>query len=224
VYRQQGVDLAFATGLLGWSLTDQRFPAALEAAAAAGIDLEFRLSPLPDPDHPNATDIRLSAPARSPLEVRARSIGGGAIEITRLAGWPVLLTGQAHEVIVELAAPAGAAEASVRSLLSGDGHGIGEPSRQARGGDVLLSARRRRRLEPQTLASLGAVGGVAHVYEMPALAFVKEGSPLFTSAAEMIALAGERHFTLGRLASECEIPPARHLREEVGDEMRAGST
>ena len=216
VYRQQGVDRAFATGLLGWSLTDPRFLGALEAAADAGIDLEFRLSPLTDPDHPNATDIRLSGPARSPLEVRARSIGGGAIEITRLAGWPVLLTGQAHEVIVELAA---SAEASVRSLLSGDDHGIGEPSRQTRGGGVLLCAKRRRRLEPRTLASLGAIGGVAHVYQMPALAFVKAGSPLFTSAAEMIALAGERHFTLGRLASEYESRLLGISEREVGDEV-----
>jgi len=216
VYRQQGVDLAFATGLLGRSLTDPRFFRALEAVAGAGMNLEFDLSPLPDPDHPNAADIRMSGPGERTLDVRARSTGGGAIEVTRLGGWPVLLTGQTHEVIVELAE---AAEASVTALLAGDGHAIGEPSRQARGGDLLLRARRRRRLESRTLASLGAIGGVVRVRQMPALAFVKEGSPLFRSAAEMIALAEERHCSLGRLAAEYESGLLGMPERDVAEEM-----
>jgi L-serine dehydratase len=216
VYRQQGVDLAFAAGLLGWSLTDPRFFRALEAAAEAGIALEFRVSPLPDPGHPNETDIRLSGPDGRSLEVRARSIGGGAIEITRFAGWPALLTGRAHEVVVGFAE---SAEAAVRGLLAADGHEIGEPVRQAHGGEVLLCARRRRQLAPQVLASLAAVSGVVRVHEMPALALVKQGSPLFSSAAEMIALAEERHCSLGRLAAEYESRLLGISEMDVGDEM-----
>src|SRR5512144_1664195 len=46
VYREQGVDRAFAVGLLGWSLTDPRFPQALERAPSAGLDVAFEVRPL----------------------------------------------------------------------------------------------------------------------------------------------------------------------------------
>jgi len=40
-YREQGADLAFAAGLMGWPITDERFPKALEAAAESGLTAEF---------------------------------------------------------------------------------------------------------------------------------------------------------------------------------------
>ena len=33
VYRQQGSDLGFAAGVMGWRITDERFPQALDLAA-----------------------------------------------------------------------------------------------------------------------------------------------------------------------------------------------
>ncbi|MCJ7486535.1 MAG: hypothetical protein MUQ25_10275, partial [Candidatus Aminicenantes bacterium] len=41
-YRQQGVDLALATGLLGWPITDGRFAQALAIAPEHGLKLRFR--------------------------------------------------------------------------------------------------------------------------------------------------------------------------------------
>ena len=42
VYAQQGSDRAFAAGLMGWSITDDRFHQALDLAAARGIELALR--------------------------------------------------------------------------------------------------------------------------------------------------------------------------------------
>ena len=42
VYRQQGVDRAFACALLGWPLTDSRFFCALESAGGEGLDTGVR--------------------------------------------------------------------------------------------------------------------------------------------------------------------------------------
>ncbi len=36
-YREQGADLGFAAGLLGWEITDDRFPQALEFASRAEL-------------------------------------------------------------------------------------------------------------------------------------------------------------------------------------------
>ena len=100
VYEQQGVDRAFAAGLLGWKLTDERFFEALQAAAAEGIDIGFRVEPIAGADHPNTVEITLeSATARAAL--RAKSVGGGAIEIVRVGEWTVRLTGETWCALVE---------------------------------------------------------------------------------------------------------------------------
>jgi len=128
VYRQQGVDRAFAMGLMGRPLTDGAFFEALDTAASEGVAIEFAVRPLQGADHPNAVDLELEAPGGRRVDLRARSIGGGAVEVTRVNGWPVLITGQAHQVLVE--AEAGSAETVLR-LLCADGQATGEPRRVA---------------------------------------------------------------------------------------------
>jgi len=197
VYRQQGVDLGFAMGLLGLPLTDATFFQALDVVSSRGIDLEFDVRPLEYPDHPNTADIQLQAADGKTLAVRARSIGGGSVELTRIDGWPVLVTGQTHELLVELAS---AAEPRVRTLIAADGALTGEPALQMHDGQALLHAKRRSALARETRAALMALDGVARVREAPPVAFVKQGPPLFQSAAEMVALAEARGCSLGRLA------------------------
>ena len=197
VYRQQGVDRAFAAGLLGWPLTDPRFHAALAQAASEGLDLSFDIRPLARPDHPNTVDIELTSADGRRLSLRARSVGGGAVEIITVDGWPVRLTGRTHDVLVEHDQ---AAEPSVQALLAADGCAAGSVERQCQTGRVLLHSRRLAPLSPDTRAALGAVPGVASVRSAPPVAFVMRGLPLFTCAAEMIALADRRGCSLGRLA------------------------
>ena len=46
---QQGVDLALASGIMGWSITDRRFRKALEIAGRSGTAISFRIAKLPTP-------------------------------------------------------------------------------------------------------------------------------------------------------------------------------
>ena len=124
VYHQQGVDRGFAMGIMGLPLTDPCFFRALETLASRGVHLAFAVCPLESPDHPNAADIHLEAAHGRALDVRARSTGGGAVEITHLDGWPVLITGQAHEVLVDLPGPP---EVRIHNLLAGDGQSLSGP-------------------------------------------------------------------------------------------------
>ncbi len=80
VYEQQGVDRAFAAGLLGWALTDSRFFDALDCAARAGLDIAFAVEPIAGADHPNTVEISLEGRGGERLTLRAKSVGGGAIE------------------------------------------------------------------------------------------------------------------------------------------------
>ena len=129
VYREQGSDLGFAAGLLGWPLTDERFGQVLDVAAREGVDIRFSVASLahllpltpegsgPEEGklHPNTVEMRLRSRRGRTLHAVARSIGGGALVFTQVGGWPVSLAGDAHELMVEMA-PAAEPFALLRTL------------------------------------------------------------------------------------------------------------
>jgi L-serine dehydratase len=222
VYHEQGSDQGFAAGVLGWSLTDERFPRALELAAAEGVDLAFRVAPLPEADHPNTVAIALRARDGRTLEMVANSVGGGAFVFTQVAGWPVRLTGNGFEVLVELRA---AAEGAVRALLASPTSHIQVAGRSE--GQRLLHAHRLAPLPPKDRARLEALPGVTGVWTAPPVLFplrglagIPGGTPLFSSATEMLAYTEAQDCSLGEAALAYEsallgLPPAEVLAETL---------
>ncbi|MDP6459144.1 MAG: hypothetical protein QGF78_07510, partial [Candidatus Bathyarchaeota archaeon] len=77
VYSQQGSDLGFATGLMGWEITEERFFDALGEARDSGLSITFTVRVLDENDHPNAIEIRGASTGGREIRVIARSIGGG---------------------------------------------------------------------------------------------------------------------------------------------------
>ena len=218
VYRQQGSDLGFAAGMMGWSITDERFSQALRLAAEQGLSITFAVEPLPDADHPNTVEIRMASRGGRRLCAVAKSIGGGAVVFTRVAGWPVHLTGDAHEVLVVLDEVDGA-EQAVRKLLAQDGQVMGQVSRLVQGGEVLLYARRQAALDVGIGTEVEALPGVSAVWSATPIFFVRRGKPLFSSAAEMVALAEERDCSLGQVALAYESALLGISEDEVLDEI-----
>ena len=157
VFRQQASDLAFATGLMGWSITDERFPQALQVAKDQGLRVDFRVTDLPDVDHPNVVDIDMRGQEGARFQARAKSIGGGAVVFTELNGWPVRLTGDAHEVLL-VTSPDRLPGA--REILIQGGETLGEPAVVARGDAVLLHVRRGTPLAEERRAALADAGEV----------------------------------------------------------------
>ena len=211
VYRQQGSDLAFATGLMDWPITDDRFPRALEMAAAEGISITFAVEPLPEPDHPNTVQIELAGRRGCRLEIMGKSTGGGAVVITHVEGWPVRITGDAHEVLVAVDTSASAAtEAEAAALMSSDGELLaplarqskGSLARQSRGDQLLLHARRGSPLPNEALEALSDLPGVLSLSSAPPIFYVQRAGPPFSSAAEMVAWAEQAQAgrTLGQAA------------------------
>jgi L-serine dehydratase len=230
VYRQQGSDLGFVAGLLGWSLTDERFPQVLEVAAHEGVTVQFSVAPL-DPSlasetghlHPNTVEISLRSRQGRTLHAVARSIGGGALVFIRVGGWPAWLTGDAHELLVE-AEPAGestwaATLARIEELLAPLAIG-GALARQEAGGRALIHARCAARPEAGTLLALESLPGVSAVWATGAIFYPQRGRPLFDSAAGMVAYAEEKGFSLGEAALAYEatllgLSPAEVLDEAL---------
>jgi L-serine dehydratase len=197
VYREQGVDRAFALGLLGWALTDSRFFGGLEEASAAGMALSFAVEPLDGVDHPNVVEIELASANGATARLRAKSIGGGAIEITRVDGYDVRLTGETHCV---LATVRSGAESVVTSLVGSDGAAVGAAVSAGRDGSLLLIVQRVEPLGPGVREQIAACPDSLSLRELPPIAYVKRGRPLFESAEQMVTLACERGWSLGRVA------------------------
>ncbi len=228
VYREQGSDLGFAAGLLGWPLTDERFGQVLDVAAREGVDIRFSVASLahllpltpegsgPEEGklHPNTVEMRLRSRRGRTLHAVARSIGGGALVFTQVGGWPVSLAGDAHELMVEMA-PAAEPFALLRTLpfallrtlervtalLAPLLRPEGpEPARQEQAGKVLLHARCAAPAGAGILAALEALPGVSAVWAAEAIFFPLRGAPLFESAAEMVAYAEAEGCSLGEAA------------------------
>jgi L-serine dehydratase len=224
-YRQQGVDLALAAGLLGWPITDDRFARALALAPGSGLRPRFRVAPLDGADHPNTVDIELAGRSGRELRATAQSIGGGMVLVTRLDGRPVRLDGKSHEVLVLVE---DREARSVERTVAADGRTMGRPGRSTEQGETFLSFKRTAPLGPNALAALGRLEGVRRIWTAPPLFFIQKGTPLFLSAKEMVALARRRGLSLGRIALAFEarllgLTEAKVV-EEIGrrfDIMRA---
>ena len=210
VYKQQGSDLAFAAGLMGWSITDERFARSLELTGAQGLSIEFAVEALPNPDHPNSVQISLASRQGRCLDLTGKSIGGGAVVLTELNGWPIRLTGDAHDllVVVEIEAT-DAAEA----LISPDGDLLAPLSHKIRGSQCLLHAHRGSPLSRAAREELAALHGFLDLWMAPPILNIQRAAPLFSSAADIVswteqastARAGERSLGQAALAYESTL-------------------
>jgi L-serine dehydratase len=216
VYREQGSDLGFAAGLMDWAITDERFPQALDLAAAQGLDIAFIVERLPYADHPNTVEMRMVSQSGKRLRTVAQSIGGGAIVLTQIQDWPVRLTGDAHQVLVVSDTQV---EPTVQEIVTRDGQVIGQAERYTRGDEVLLHVQRQFPLDDVTREQLMALPGVYSIWTAPPVFFVQRGRPLFADAAEMVVLAEKRGSSLGQIGLAYESALLGLPERDTLDEM-----
>jgi L-serine dehydratase len=215
-YEQQGADLGFAAGLMGWPITDERFPRALEEAAQAKIGIVFRTAAIPGADHPNTVLIDLTGRKEKRLQAVAQSIGGGGIVFRRVNGWEVELSGKTHDLLLECERSVvpqvekllGPRRPFGRFVLKGD----------ARNGALVVL----HSPDPpgeDVIGRLRSTPGVSRVSQVPPVFFVQRGEPLFSKAAEMSARAKSDRTSLGRVALEYESRLLGFSEKEAREEM-----
>ena len=100
VYREQGSDLGFISGLMGWDILDERFRTASESAAAAGADISFTKGRFDGADHPNWVLITAEDSSGHKTEVVGASVGGGSFIIKSVDGWRTGITGDSFCFLV----------------------------------------------------------------------------------------------------------------------------
>lgn len=216
VFRQQGVDLALAAGLMGWDISDDRFKKALLQAEKSGIDILFRVSPLANAGHPNDMEMEIKGRDGGILSASARSTGGGAFLFTRIDGYPVMLEGKAY---IHLFYPGKDPSALISRLnqlaLSAD-------VEQREGGKnmppcILFSGPGP--LEQDILVQIRRDQEISKIRSCPPLFFVQKGPPLFLSGREILLQAGKDNISLGELVLRYETQLLGMSRQEVLSEM-----
>jgi L-serine dehydratase len=217
VFRAQAVDKGFAAGLLGWTLTDGRFPRALTEAARRGLQLVFRVAPLRRASHPNCVRLDLRSKNGEDIVLEARSTGGGAVTLTRIGPWAVVLDGKTHVCLIEVKNRSAKRVASFLKKELGPEWRVSRRSSMSRTHFVARSASPLpcsllQRLD-ETYDGLGAVRSAEPIF------FVQKGSPLFASAAEVESLAKKRNATLGQLGLAYEAQLLGFTPEKTQAEM-----
>ncbi|MEE8323872.1 MAG: serine dehydratase [Candidatus Bathyarchaeia archaeon] len=84
VYHQQGSDLGFATGIMGKEIISDGFNKALQNAKNSEIDIQFKIKEFKEKVHPNTISISGVSKSGSEIEVVAKSIGGGAVQVDEI--------------------------------------------------------------------------------------------------------------------------------------------
>lgn len=196
-YQPQGADRGFAMGLMNRPLTDSSFFTALTDAPAAGMDLAFQIRPIAEADHPNTVDLDLTGPDGRRLRLQARSIGGGEVEITRIDGRPVLFNGTAFELLIEIPIPQ---VPKAAALLTRADAWLEPPASTPFAGLTRFFGRRKSPLEDSCAAQLQALDSGVRLWESAPVYFVQSGTPLFSSAGEIVRIAEQSGWSLGRIA------------------------
>jgi L-serine dehydratase len=208
-YEALGVDLAFSSGIMGWSMLDERYPEAVERAGRKGATITFEISSLEHTKHPNGMLIEVESTGGQRLRIVAEAVGGGGVRIVRIEDWPVDLDGKSDHLLVEIDAESGA---DAIDLLS-------DPDLQTADGSALVDVRTENALNRESLSEVENRPGVTNVWSVPAVFFVRKGETLFESADEIVAAAEERSLTLGEMALAYEAELLGMTEAEALDEM-----
>lgn len=216
-FSQQSADKAFAAGLLGWDLTDERFGRALDIAAEQGLTLKFKIAPPDGADHPNSVKIGLGGRAGGELNLLAKSTGGGGFLIQRFEDWSVAIDGKSFETYVLMDRNDAAGIEEILNFY-GEAASLSEGLRQEA---VLLSVRGAEASTFDGRSALERMSGVRKIWSVRPVFYTRKGPSLFDSAEAMVRFAEEASLTLGRAALEYE---ARLLglseKEAMGEMLR----
>lgn len=97
-YRGHGSDFALVGGAIGFSVHDPRIPEAIRIAEQMGVRVHFSEEDLGDV-HPNTVRIEARSGERE-IEIVGSSIGGAAIEVTSINGFPARFKGDSPTLLL----------------------------------------------------------------------------------------------------------------------------
>jgi L-serine dehydratase len=215
VYHQQGSDLGFATGIMGKEIISDGFNDALINAENMGIDIQFKVKEFEQEVHPNTIHIAGVSTDGSEIDVLAKSIGGGAVQLDELDNWPVHVTGDSYEIIIEF----DTRKIDIIKPELGGCDGIISSSERSRESQSLITQKMSKPPGEKILKRLSETEGVSRVWCVNPFFYTPIGEALFTSAQEMVSSATEHNISLGRVSLAYESTLLGISEKDALDEM-----
>lgn len=97
-YRGHATDVAVVGGIMAFETDDPRIRDSLQIAESRGIAVQF-ICEEAIPIHPNTLKIVMTGQGET-IELIGISIGGGAVQITELSGFPLKLSGDCPAILI----------------------------------------------------------------------------------------------------------------------------
>jgi L-serine dehydratase len=214
VYQAQGSDLAFAAGLMGWTITDGRYDQALAIAERENLSIRFKVSSFPEADHPNSVKISLRSKAGKNMTAVAKSIGGGSVKIYRLNEWEVDIDGKNHVILVECDKTDIPDLQAILSTLSPN------IAIQNKENAVLCVAKLKAPPDDDKRAKIESLSTAEKVWCCSPLVFPQKGDSMFSSGQEIGRIAAKENLSLGKIALRYEAQLLGLSEKECMEEMK----
>lgn len=211
-YRPQGVDLAFALGILDIPLEDKRFFTALDEAKNQDVDLHFHVAPLDKPDHPNTAYIKMSGQKGRSLTLTARSIGGGLIEIVEMNNGSIQIDGKSFNMLFSTNDKHNPRIEEWVPTQIQDGVQIVTMDNQ------LINLRSQFPLPSRLIDDLNELG-ITDIYQTQPVFFPMRGNAQIQSSSDILDMAQKDNSTLGAIGVDYESTILGISQRECNEEM-----
>ena len=221
-YKLQWSDRGFVAGLLGLEIDSEDMTDSLKIADEKGVKVDFVIEEKEN-EEPNYAYMELEGEDGSELRLGTTSIGGGAIEIIEIDGYPICIRGDFNTVFIYVKENAGVAEIKEKAeKIIGGQCKIKEISKESA---CLLCIETRVFVNEKQIGELEQTEGIEKVryteHVLPVLSrFVYEGIP-FRTAVEALEFGEKNNISsAGELGIRYEMKRSGYSRDEVMDMMK----
>lgn len=214
-HKSQGSDMGLFGGFLGWEADDPRLENYQTEISAAGIYPQIEIKDI-GANHPNTYQINLKNGTEA-HQLIALSIGGGMIEVIRIDGAEVNMTGGYFETLI-FTNNTQPVEALLGSLKDHDGLQVCDGDRS------YVNLKSQVALSETILEELRGIEGVEEIRCLRPVLPVKSRKNLavpFSSCEEMLAYNEDKNLDLWELAIAYESVRGNISGDEVYEQMRS---
>lgn len=220
MYQGQRSDMGFINGLLGNRPEDPKLRKAFELAKEADLEVLFEISDFV-PTKPNLSRMTLTDDLGEQVEVYHDSTGGGTVKLLKIDGFDTAITGDSHELLIEVEVTGSEAKALCEKCLAlfdnHEGFTLSE-----NGHATLINIKSRNPIPESIVEAIEKMKNVTRVRTITPILVVTSNQNAempFHSAAELLRISEDTGKALWELAIDYEIARSGWTEEEIKDYM-----
>ena len=192
-YKSQNGDVAFLAGIINLAVDDPDFLNSKNVASEEGIRYLFDSKDIPEADHPNYMLINI--PAKK-LTIVAKSIGGGMILIENVNNWNIKIKGNNYNILIEFHTNS---KEKILNLIQSFSNSPEKIHIQDDERYSFIQLKNPNRFKDEFVNKLKSLDFISNIWTTHPILFPTHGTPLFKNSFEMLNLAFEKTYSLGKL-------------------------